>query len=270
MMAGGRQQPRPNEDPTRLVVDVDGFEGPLDMLLEMARSQKVDLTAISVLQLAEQYLAFIERVVGAHLEVAADHLVMAAWLTYLKSRLLLPKQEADDEPSGEELAAALAFRLKRLEAMRDAASALMERNLLGRDVFVRGGPAEAVVERHSSWQANLYDLLNAYATQMRRNAVVEVVIGARQVWSLPEARELLIGLVGDIAEWTPIDRLLERFLKKPDMRRTAQASSLSASLELVREGRIEMRQAGAFKPLYLRCRHEGRGAAAPIEGTEPL
>lgn len=262
---------RPEDDPARLVVDVDGFEGPLDMLLDMARSQKVDLTAISVLQLAEQYLAFIDRLVGSRLEIAADHLVMAAWLTYLKSRLLLPKSVDDEEPSGEELAAALALRLKKLEAMRGAAAALMERRLLGRDVFARGGPSETVVERRSHWQAGLYDLLSAYATQMRRSAVVEMTIGAREVWSLPQARELLIGLVGDIAEWTPIDQLLARFIAKPDMRRTAQASSLSAGLEMVREGRIEMRQTGAFKPLYLRGRPTEHGALAstPIEDSEP-
>lgn len=248
------EAPSTPDEATRLVVDVEGFEGPLDMLLEMARSQKVDLTAISVLQLAEQYLAFVDRILGERLEIAADHLVMAAWLTYLKSRLLLPKPDEDEEPTGEEMAAALAFRLKRLEAMRTAASALMERSLLGRDVFGRGGPAEMVVERRSSWQASLFDMLDAYAGQLRRNAVVEVTIGAREVWSLPQARELLIGLVGDIAGWTPIDRLLGKYLVQPELRRTARASSLSAGLELVREGRMDMRQARPFAPLYLRGR----------------
>lgn len=234
------------------VVDVNGFEGPLDLLLTLARNQKVDLTRISILALVEQYLSFVTAARQLRLELAADYLVMAAWLAYLKSRLLIPEQKGEDEPSGEELAAALAFRLRRLEAMRAAAARLMNRNRLGRDVFARGMPETVSIERVGHWQASLYDLLVAYAAQRQRQSVTSVHVRRRTVWSLQEARELLTRLIGSSVEWIAIDSFLLRYLADPGQRSTVIASSFSASLELVREGEIELRQSGPFKPLYLR------------------
>jgi segregation and condensation protein A len=253
---------RGNAEPA-LVVDVDGFEGPLDLLLSLARSQKVDITRISILALAEQYLTYIEQIRQMRLELAADYLVMAAWLAYLKSRLLLPVEKGDDEPTGEELAAALAFRLRRLEAMRDAAARLANANRLGRDVFARGQPEPVVINRKSEYSATLYDLLSAYAAQRQQKAIAVVHVRARQVWSLQEAREILIRLVGKIAEWTPLQAFLSPYLVNKEMRATVTASGFSASLELVREGRIDLRQTEPFAPLYMRDRQP----AAP-EPTE--
>lgn len=237
-----------------LVVDVDGFEGPLDLLLHLARNQKVDLARISVLALAEQYIAFIERARRLRLELAADYLVMAAWLAFLKSKLLIPRLPGDEGESGEELAAVLQFRLKRLEAMRDAAARLVNRNRLGRDMFARGMPETVIVERHSEYSASLYDLLSAYASQRQRQAVTSVQIAKRGVWSLKDAREILTRMVGELHDWTALDMFLIRYLASPAERATAIASSFAASLELVREGHLEMRQEGAFAPLYLRAR----------------
>jgi segregation and condensation protein A len=236
-----------------LVVDLAGFEGPLDLLLHLARTQKVDLTRISVLALTEQYLAFIDRARKIRVELAADYLVMAAWLAYLKSRLLLPKQAKDDGPTGEEMAASLAFRLKRLEAMRDAASKLVNRNRLGRDIFARGMPEHIPTERRSGFEASLYDLLSAYASMRQRHAITQVTIEKRTVWSLADAREILQLLFGDFdGDWTALDHFMLRYLTDPAERTTAIASAFAATLELVREGRLELRQDGAFQPIYLR------------------
>ncbi len=243
--------PAPRPVPETLVVDVDGFEGPLDLLLELARTQKVDLARISVLALAEQYLAFIERSRMEQFDLAGDYLVMAAWLAYLKSRLLLPEPAPDEGPSGEELAAALAFRLRRLQAMRAASAELMDRERLGRTVFARGAP-ETRVERRSAWQASLYDLLSAYASQRRLKAGVSYQPKRRLVWSLVDARAILQRMVGRIADWTPLEVFLSPYVEVAEMRRTALASSFGASLELAREGRIELRQAAPFAPLLLR------------------
>jgi segregation and condensation protein A len=235
-----------------LVVDVDGFEGPLDLLLSLARSQKVDLTRISILALAEQYLAFIEEVRRLRLELAADYLVMAAWLAYLKSRLLLPVEE-DEEPTGEELAAELAFRLQRLEAMREAAARLANSNRLGRDVFARGAPEPIEIVRRNEFTATLYDLLTAYAVRRQETAISVVHMKKRDVWSLHDAREVLARMVGRIAEWTPLHVFLSPYLT-PEMRASVTASSFGASLELVREGKLMLRQTEAFAPLYIRDR----------------
>jgi len=235
------------------LVDVEGFEGPLDLLLALARAQKVDLARISILALAEQYVAFINEARRLRLELAADYLVMASWLAYLKSRLLLPKQADDEEPTGEEMAAVLAFRLQRLEAMRDASVKLVNRNRLGRDVFPRGQPEGVRVERRSIYHATLYDLLKAYGEQRSRQAISRVVLAPRKVVSLKAAREILERLVGDIAAWTPLDALVDEFIDDPDMKRTATASTFTASLELCREGQIELRQEKTFGPLYMRA-----------------
>lgn len=237
-----------------LVVDVDGFEGPLDLLLALARTQKVDLAKVSILALAEQYLAYIEQLRQLRLELAADYLVMAAWLAYLKSRLLLPAPTPDEEPSGEEMAAALAFRLRRLEAMRNASAKLVNRNRLGREVFARGMPEPVEIIDHSEYGATLYDLLTAYASQRQRQMVSVVHVRRRQVWSLAEAREVLSRMIGSIADWTPVDVFLSPWMQTQEMRATVLASSFSASLELVREGRVELRQTAPFASLYMRDR----------------
>jgi segregation and condensation protein A len=243
--------PRPPAE--MLVVDVDGFEGPLDLLLDLARSQKVDLARISVLALAEQYLLFIERSRELKLELAGDYLVMAAWLAYLKSRLLLPAPTGDDEPTGEELAAALALRLKRLEAMRVAAKLLVNRDRLGRDVFARGEP-QIRIERKGNYSASQYDLLSAYARLRRRQARSVIHLAKRVVWSLVEAREALVRLIGKAADWTPLTVFMSPYLAPRETRRTVMASSFGASLELAKEGKLELRQAANFAPLFIRTR----------------
>ncbi|SON55950.1 Segregation and condensation protein A [Hartmannibacter diazotrophicus] len=240
------------------MVDVEGFEGPLDLLLTLARDQKVDLARISILALVEQYLAFIDTARRLRLELAADYLVMAAWLAYLKSRLLLPPTEkAGEEPTGEEMAAQLAYRLRRLEAMRKAAAELMDRPQLGHDVFARGTPESIEVTTTTHWQAGLYDLLAAYATDRQRHMVTRVQVARRAVWSLADARDILSRLVGEIVDWTPIDSFLARYLDDPTMRASIRASAFTASLELAREGKFELRQSGAFEPIYLRSRPAG-------------
>lgn len=249
-------RPRAVPEHETLNVDVEGFEGPLDLLLTLARNQKIDLTRISILALVEQYLAFIAEARRLRLELAADYLVMAAWLAYLKSRLLIPEPE-DDEPSGEVLAEVLAFRLRRLEGMRDAATRLINRNRLGRDVFPRGEPEGVTLLRHTRFVADLYDLLRAYADQRQRGIDQRIVMKPRTVWTLKEARRRIEAMFGEIADWTPIDRFLADFIDDPQTRASVLASSFGASLELVREGAAELRQEKAFAPLYVRRRPEG-------------
>ncbi|MFD1251870.1 segregation and condensation protein A [Devosia equisanguinis] len=237
-----------------LLVDVGGYEGPLDLLLDLARRQKVDLASISVLALAEQYLRFIETVRERRIEVAADYLVMAAWLAYLKSRLMVPQAPSDDEPSGEMLAAMLQFRLKRLEAMRDAAAQLVNLPRLGRDVHARGAPEGISIARRAVWEASLYDLLKAYSSQRERGIVAEYTPFVRNVWSLQEARDLLQRLIGDSLEWVSLDTYLIQYLAKPSERATVRASTFASSLELVRQGEIDIRQTETFGPILMRRR----------------
>ena len=244
-----------------LHVDVDGFEGPLDLLLELARRQKVDLHRISILALAEQYLVFIEEARKMRLELAADYLVMAAWLAYLKSRLLLPEGAKGDEPSAADLATALALRLRRLEAIREAAKRMEERAQLGRDVFARGAPEPIADIKHPQWTATLYDLLSAYAHQRQQSALAHVRFKPRNVWALQEARDILELLVGQAGDWGRLDGFLMEYLVEPSMRATVMASSLAATLELVREGVMEVHQQSAFAPIYLRKRDEAGFAA---------
>jgi segregation and condensation protein A len=239
----------------QLVVDVEGFEGPLDLLLALARTQKVDLAKISVLALAQQYLDFISEARRLRLEIAADYLVMAAWLAFLKSKLLLPAEPSEEgEPTGAELAALLAFRLKRLHAMREVSAQLMTRKRLGRDVFGRGDPEPIRITRQSVYDANVYDLLKAYSQQRQRTAVLSMQLKPRTVWSLNEAREELERLLGMNVEWAPLDRLIAEFLVEPELRKTALASSFTATLEMTREGALEIRQAKSFAPLFVRRR----------------
>jgi segregation and condensation protein A len=249
----------PPRDEEALVVALDGFEGPLDLLLILARTQKVDLAKISVLALAEQYLLFIAEAAKLRLELAADYLVMAAWLAFLKSRLLLPRDSTgDDQPTGEELAARLAFRLQRLEAMRGAAAGLMTRKRLGRDVFGRGMPEGVRTIRVRQFTAAIYDLLKAYAEQRKRTVKRVHVVPRRVVWSIKEARDRLQSLVGKCdANWVQLDRFLEQYGAAPEIARTALASSFGATLEMAREGLVELSQAEPFAPIYVRKREEG-------------
>jgi segregation and condensation protein A len=235
------------------LVDLDGFEGPLDLLLELARRQKVDLARISVLALAEQYLAFIEQARKVRLELAADYLVMAAWLAYLKSRLLLPDPPKPEGPGAAELAEALAQRLRRLEQIRRAAEKLVNRPRLGRDFFGRGSPESIAITRRSAYEASFYDLLSAYARQRQKQAMARVRFKERLVWSLADAREALNRLVGIAVDWTDFDGWLFAYCVDPKMRRTARASSFSAALEFAREGAIELRQDRAFAPIWVRA-----------------
>jgi len=246
--------PAPNDQESAqvLYVDVDGFEGPLDLLLDMARRQKVDLANISVLSLAEQYLLFIEKVRKERIEVAADYLVMAAWLAYLKSRLMLPEIIDDEEPSGEMMAAILQFRLKRLEAMRNAAAQLVNRARLGREIFARGDPEPVSIIKETAFDTSLFQLLNAYAGMRERNEIVDYTPKKRVVWSLKDARSILERLIGEGSEWIALDKYLAQYLASPAERNTVLASSFSAGLELVREGSMEMRQTLTFGPVLMR------------------
>src|SRR3954465_7205785 len=214
-------------DEPALIVDVAGFEGPLDLLLTLARQQKVDLARISILALADQYLAFIEEARKIRLELAADYLVMAAWLAYLKSRLLLPEAAGAPGRSAEDMANALALRLRRLEAIREAADLLTARAQLGRDVFGRGAPEPIADIKRPEWTATLYDLLTAYAAQRQKSALARVRMAPRSVWSLAEARQALERMVGASEDWGRLDQFLISYLVEPAQRATAMASSFA-------------------------------------------
>lgn len=237
-----------------MIVDVEGFEGPLDLLLMLARQQKVDLAKISILALADQYLGFIEEARKLRLELAADYLVMAAWLAYLKSRLLLPEAAPAEGPSAEDMALALANRLRRLEAIREAAGKLMDRPQFGRDIFGRGDPEPIAEIKRQEWTATLYDLLTAYSQQRQRTALSRVRFKKRTVWSLAEARATLERLIGESADWSRIDQFLIQYVVEPSQATTVFASSFASALELVREGVAELHQKDSFAPLYMRKR----------------
>jgi len=245
-----------------LVVDVEGYEGPLDLLLALARQQKVDLAKISILALADQYLRFIDAARKIRLELAADYLVMAAWLAYLKSRLLLPEPPTPDGPSAEDMATALANRLRRLEAIREAANRLMNRPQLQRDIFARGDPESIAEIRHQKFTATLFDLLSAYAVQRQQRVLTSVHLAKRTVWSLAEARASLERLVGIAEDWSCLDDYLLSYVADPSQRATVFASSFAAALELVREGDMELNQKEAFAPLYFRKRPPQSSSAA--------
>jgi segregation and condensation protein A len=241
-------------DEPALVVDVEGFEGPLDLLLALARQQKVDLAKISILALANQYLVFIEEARKLRLELAADYLVMAAWLAYLKSRLLLPETSGPDGMSAEDMATALANRLRRLEAFRRVAEQLLVRPQLGRDIFARGQPEPIAEIKHPQYSATLYDLLSAYAVQRQKSVLGHVRFAKRTVWSLAEARIALERLLGQAADWSRLDQFLLAYMVEPALVPTVVASSFAASLEMVREGVAELHQHAAFAPIYMRRR----------------
>lgn len=260
----GSQDRAPPLDDERLLVDVDGFEGPLDLLLELARRQKVDLHQISVLALAEQYLAFVEAARKVRLELAADYLVMAAWLAFLKSKLLLPAAPSQDEPDAGELAAALAERLRRLDIIRAAARALEARPQLGRDMRLRGTPQTLARDcPETRWSASIYDLIAAYARERQSHASQRIALARRMAWSLAEAREALLGdRCG--TEWDLLEEVLAPFLRDTARNKNVRATAISVALELVREGRISLRQDAIFAPLWIRSRADsGRTGGAP-------
>jgi segregation and condensation protein A len=234
-----------------LTIDIDGWEGPLDLLLALARQQKVDLRELSILALVEQYLAFIENAKALKLEIAADYLVMAAWLAYLKSGLLLPR-DPEVEPSPEELALRLHLRLQRLDAMREAGARLMGRDRIGRDVFLRGDPEGLKVIRKADWQADLYDLIAAYGAITARNRPVMHVVSRRPVMTLDAALQRVEKLLGIALDWTALERFLPA-TADPQMARSSRASSFLAMLELAKQGRLELRQAEAFDTLWVRA-----------------
>ena len=251
-----------------MIVDVEGFEGPLDLLLTLARQQKVDLAKISILALADQYLVFIEAARKVRLELAADYLVMAAWLAYLKSRLLLPEAAPGEGPSAEEMALALANRLRRLEAIREFAGKMMERPQLGRDVFARGLPEPIAEVKTPEWSATLYDLLSAYASQRQRSVLSRVRFKQRTVWSLAEARSALERLIGQSDDWSRIDGFLIQYVVEPALAATVFASSFASALELVREGVAEIHQKESFSPIYMRKRVGGPANASSHDAQE--
>lgn len=241
-----------------LIVDVDGFEGPLDLLLTLARTQKVDLRKVSVLGLAEQYLEFVEKARKLRIELAADYLVMAAWLAFLKSRLLLPPDPSEEGPSGAELAAHLAFQLERLEAMRDVAARLMARDQLGRDFFVRGLPEEVSRVRRITYSATLMDLMQAYARIRTRDEFRPFVMDRDAVMTMEEALDRMRGLIGYAGEWTDLMSYIpEGWEMDPGRRRSATAANFAATLQLAKEGQLDLRQSDTFAPIQIRKKSDG-------------
>lgn len=244
--------PEAEHDPDVLTIDIDGWEGPLDLLLTLARNQKVDLRQISILALVEQYLVFIEQARELKLELAADYLVMAAWLAYLKSALLLPKDPTID-PSPEELALRLQLRLERLNAMRESGARLMARDRIGRDVFLRGAPEGLRVVKARAWECDYFELITAYGQVKARTQPVLHVVKKRMVMTLDEALERVSTMIGQAINWTDIQSFLPHHAD-PQLRRSALASSFVAALELARRGRLDLQQEDSFAPLYLRAR----------------
>jgi segregation and condensation protein A len=236
----------------QLVLDLDGFEGPIDLLLILAREQKVDITQISILELADQYLAFVLHAQQVQLELAADYLVMAAWLAYLKSRLLLPDDHTEEQPTGQQMADALAFQLKRLQSMQDMGARLFARPLLHRDTFTSGAPEGIEVVTEAQFEPTLYELLKAYGEIRSRDTDTTLHIAPQELYSVEQAVERLRSLLGAMPDWNDILAFLPEGLKDGILKRSAVASTFAATLELVREGRAELRQDGAFRPIFIR------------------
>ncbi len=247
----------------RLVVDLEGFEGPIDLLLALAREQKVDLKRISILRLADQYLDFIAEARQLRLEVAADYLVMAAWLAYLKSRLLLPAAEQEEEPTADEMAAALAFQLQRLQAMQEAGARLRARPRLGLEVFARGAPERFRALRTPVYQVTLFDLLKAYGEQHRRHDTGMLHITPNELYSVEEALKRLRRLLGRTPDWQSMSHFLPPNIRGGVIARSALASTFVASLELARTGKVQLRQNTPYGPIYLRAAPEAAVSDAP-------
>lgn len=237
-------------EPAPLTIDINGWEGPLDLLLALARSQKVDLRQLSILQLVDQYLTYVNEARELKLELAADYLVMAAWLAYLKSALLLPR-DPEIEPSPEEMALRLQLRLERLSAMREAGARLVARDRLGRDVFTRGAPEGLKTVRKSRWQAEIYDLISAYGQISARTRPVMHIVAVRPVMTLEDAIQRVSELIGQRIDWSTIESFVPEGASGL-YRKSALASSFVAALELAKQGRVEIRQKSAFAPLYLK------------------
>jgi len=253
-------------DVDAFLLDIDGFEGPIDVLLEMARNQKVDLREISILQLVRQYLAFIERAKELRLELAAEYLVMAAWLAYLKSRLLLPQEKTQGaELSGEQMAEALQFQLRRLEAMREAAQKLMERPQLGVNVFARGMPEGLRTKFQTHWQVSLYDLLKAYGDINRRKEYNTYELPIFNIMTMEEAANRMAKMLGNLPRsgphsvWTTLQSFIPEGIKDPLLLRSSVASTFTAGLEMAKQGKLEIRQDGPFRTIYLRTANREPG-----------
>jgi len=242
------------EEGDRFILDIDGFEGPLDVLLALARTQKVDLKQISILELVQQYLKFVDEVRVQKLEKAADYLVMAAWLAYLKSRLLLPDESSEEELSAEEMAARLTYQLQRLSAIRECSATLMSRNQLNRDVFARGMPEPVIVTKNAIYELSLYEILRAYADHKTRHAIADIRFHKREVYTLDQALERLRRLIGTALTWTDLFKFLPDSIETAQMVRSFKASMFTASLEITREGKAEIDQKQAFGPLFVRKR----------------
>lgn len=255
----------------RLVVDLEGFEGPIDVLLALARDQKVDLTRISILALADQYIAFVAQARRVRLEVAADYLVMAAYLAYLKSRLLLPAppETGKAEPSATEMAAALAFQLQRLQAMREAGGRLMARPQLGREVFGRGAPESVRVVTKPVWQATIYDLLKAYGDQRARRQPSLLRIAPAELYSMELALERLSSILGRLPDWTTLQSFVPKELAGGVVARSALAAMFTASLELVRSGKLQLRQDRMFGDIFIRKAPDNPVVELPVPERHP-
>ncbi len=242
-----------------LLLNIDGYEGPLDVLLDLARNQKVDLTKISILQLVQQYLSFIDRAKDLNLELAAEYLVMAAWLTYLKSRLLLPREESPTEHSAEDMAEALQFQLRRLEAVQKAAADLSKQPQLGHDLFARGAPEGLSIRTRTIWDADLITLLRAYGDiKQRRREETGYDLPVFELMSTERAMERLQKMLGQLPKsdhgtvWTTLESFLPDKKKSPLYSRSSLASTLTAMLELAKQGQVEIKQDGLFRPIYMR------------------
>lgn len=255
-----RQPPVDDSETDQLLLNIDGYEGPIEVLLDLARTQKVDITQVSILQLVRQYLGFIERAKELNLELAAEYLVMAAWLAYLKSRLLLPRNDDDDEISAEEMAEALQFQLRRLEAMQDAAGELMKLPQLGQDIFARGKPEGLSVVTHTKWGASLYDLLKAYGDIKRRAGEQNYDLPEFTLMSTDDAMGRLTRMLGNLPRkginsvWATLTSFMPENIKDKLYARSALASTFTAGLEMAKQGKLEIKQDGNFRPIYMRAR----------------
>ncbi len=257
----------------KLVVDVEGFEGPIDVLLTLARDQKVDLTQISILQLADQYLMWVAKIRQSNLELAADYLVMAAWLAYMKSRLLLPDLSEEEEPTGEEMAAALQFQLRRLEAMQEAGTALMDRERLGQDFFARGEPERFGYNSHTTYDVDIYELLSAYGDHTHRSNVRTLRIQPSELYSPDDAVKWLTNMLGSMPEWRDLSQFLPQELKGDIVSRSMLASAFVAALQMTKEGQLQIRQGEVFGPIMIRAANREQGQPPrPIHqpGSQPV
>ncbi len=257
-----RMPPEEAHDADALLLDIDGFEGPIDVLLTMARDQKVDLTKISILQLARQYLAFIDRAQALELQLAAEYLVMAAWLAYLKSRLLLPRQDDDEAPDAETMAEALQFQLRRLEAMQKAAEDLFGLPQLGQDIFPRGRPEGLKTVTDTVYDVSLYDVLRAYGDIERRKQYSHYELPTFHLMSMEAAMERMTAMLGKLPSkgrwsvWTTLQSFMPEGVRDRLYGRSAMASCFTVGLELAKQGKVEIRQDGLFRPIYLRAQTE--------------